>query len=276
MRAAMHIEGEEPKGYVPGLSLGLTRHKLRALIPRLPAFPSSAGQVVRAASSGCIPSEKLVRLAASDPVLAGSFIAAANSGSSSWGGTVGTVQKAAMYLGEVKGTQVLLRVALQPVLSVIGHSRLWEHSLEAANVALRLAANSTQFAEPDAYVLGLLHDIGELLFRLAPAEAAAGVETLVSRGLSRPEAEATVYGASHAQAGSDILQHWGLPDEYRTAVEFHHNPEATDSAGAALLYLCEQWTDPADDPCSDDRLEKARVRLHLPDLAAGMSATPMR
>jgi putative nucleotidyltransferase with HDIG domain len=241
----------------------MTRAEICDLLDKLPVFPVCAAEVIRLARAG-LSTEQLVALALSDQVLAGGLIKAANSAEYTWSGTVGTIQKAVLYLGEVRGTQVLLSTAIKPILAVVGHTKLSDHSLEVADVAVRLASAIPDIGKADAYVLGLFHDVGELVFKVAaPQELAERVEELVAAGADRLTAEHIVYGVTHAQAGADVLRRWGMPDEYVQAVELHHTPELTFGHGAALLYLAEQWTDANGDLLCERRLKHALNVLHL-------------
>jgi HD-like signal output (HDOD) protein len=74
-------------------------------------------------------------------------------------------------------------------------------------------------------------------------------------------AELLICGASHSQAGGGVLRHWGLPEEWAAAVEFHHEPEHCDSALAALLYITEHLTESAEDLPSMARLNAALQKL---------------
>ena len=241
----------------------LSRSALTALVDKLPAFPSCAAEVLRAAQRGRITTEDLIHLASHDQVLAGGLVQAANGAKYTWSGKVQNLEQAVGYLGEVRATQMLVEAAMKPILAIIGHRRLWEHSLEAAAVAQRLAASSGLLKPSDAYLLGLVHDVGALLLSLAPADARAGVQALIAAGCETPVAELLLLGTTHAQAGADVLRYWGMPGDYVKAVEHHHDPEVAGGPGAALLYLAEQWTEPDGDRLRDDRLAYSLAALHL-------------
>jgi HD-like signal output (HDOD) protein len=122
---------------------------------------------------------------------------------------------------------------------------------------------SEGLSQCDAYVLGLMHDVGRLLLDLVPASVAASRDRLVQNGCEISIAELLTCGIDHAEAGALVLRHWGLPDAYIEAIRFHHQPQATDSNLAALLYLVEFWTESREDPASNVRLRAALNRLDL-------------
>jgi putative nucleotidyltransferase with HDIG domain len=219
-----------------------SRPQLALLAPELPVFPAAALKVLRAARSNPLCSTQIVDLAMTDPVLAGSLLSAANAAAYTWSGTVRNVQAAVMYLGDIRAAAVLLAAALKPVMCPSGDQELWLHSLAAASAAEQLARLSDHINPNEAYTVALVHDVGKLLMQLAPPDVSAARQRLIRNGCAAAVAEVLTCGATHAEAGADVLRHWALPPEYIEAVEFHHEPEHTRSSFAALLYLAEQCT----------------------------------
>jgi putative nucleotidyltransferase with HDIG domain len=140
---------------------------------------------------------------------------------------------------------------------------MWEHSLAAASVSEQLARMNGKLNPNDAYSIGLLHDVGKLLIELAPADISAMRQRLVRNGCATAIAEVLTCGASHAEAGADVLRHWALPAEYIEAVEFHHEPEHAQTPFASLLYLAEQCTGSDEDLPSAARMNHALKAVGL-------------
>jgi putative nucleotidyltransferase with HDIG domain len=149
-------------------------------------------------------------------------------------------------------------------------SQFKEHSLRCA-VAARLLAEQTGVIAPDeAYALGLLHDIGELLLRsLFPEE----MENIIWLGEdARPEREVASFGVDHAQIGQWVLEASGLPRSLGAAVQTHHDAMRINAPAALLLHMAnviacaESPTEiTALDALGSDRL--AMLRLSRADLA---------
>jgi putative nucleotidyltransferase with HDIG domain len=219
--------------------------------------------------------DDLVSVACSDAVLAGAVLQAANSVAFARSVPARDVREAVMYIGTTRACQVVLAAALKPVLTVRGGDALWRHSVESAAVA-ELLAERTKCIDPhEAYLLGLLHDVGKLLLSIAPAAARACKLKLTAAGVQEQVAEIITFGADHAIAGADVLRTWGLPDDYVAAVESHHEPERSVTGASALLYLVEFCTDSEEDLPSDVRLRRAldRTGLTLSDVNVTSDAT---
>ncbi|MBV8856387.1 MAG: HDOD domain-containing protein [Acidobacteria bacterium] len=143
----------------------------------------------------------------------------------------------------------------------------WEHSLRAAEAA-RLIAEQTGILDPeDAYTLGLLHDVGQvLLASLFPATAA------VLSGLDAEERagyESASYGVDHAQVGQWALEACGVPRRLAAAVQTHHDVDGANDPAALLLHVADVIAH-ADDPykvaaldsISTERLYMLRLSRH--------------
>lgn len=111
-----------------------------------------------------------------------------------------------------------------PELSI---AQLQEHSLAVARAARELTAG-TELAG-DAFLAGLVHDVGRLVIAMALPDAHMAVEhQLREPGATRRAVETRVLGTSHAEVGAYVLWQWGLPLPIIDAIAHHDGP-----AGAA-------------------------------------------
>ncbi|MBN1918021.1 MAG: HDOD domain-containing protein [Verrucomicrobia bacterium] len=100
----------------------------------------------------------------------------------------------------------------------------WEHSLSCATAA-RLIAERVRFAPAEeAFVAGLLHDIGKLVlhdhFR---AEFDAALRVAREEAMALPAAERLVFKTDHAVVGEALAAHWRLPQALRASIGSHHH-----------------------------------------------------
>jgi HD-like signal output (HDOD) protein len=207
--------------------------------------------------------QELEVLAARDAVLAGSLIGVANSALYNPAGKLGSVGQAVSYIGTVATRKVLLASALRPLFASAGLNRLWSHSVASAQYCSELAAQ-TAFSTPDeGLLLGLLHDIGALAQEFFDHETRSCRARLVERGCPDTYAECLLLGADHGEIGARTLTRWGFPEHLVEAVRFHHQPERSESALAALLYLAEFWAGLDEDLPSFYRVEHCLARTGL-------------
>jgi HD-like signal output (HDOD) protein len=180
-----------------------------------------------------------------------------------------TIARAITHLGIEMTANVLLASTLQPFFSSPKMRSIWKHSLRAADVARRIASLTRDIDPGEAFVVGLVHDIGKLLIALLPPEAQAPVDRACSAGCQASASELVFLGFDHAAVGGDVLRHWNFSAEMADAVRVHHAPERSESSLACVLYLTEYWLDAEEDLASVARLQIAleRTGLSLAQLA---------
>lgn len=115
---------------------------------------------------------------------------------------------------------------------------LLAHSAAVAAVAKKIAA--AQGMEPaaseEAYMAGLLHDVGKLVFASElPEEYAEAGAVAVRDGISCEEAERQVIGASHGEIGGYLLGLWAFKAPVVDAAVFHHCPGRHRSEGLTTV-----------------------------------------
>ena len=85
-------------------------------------------------------------------------------------------------------------------------------------MATHLKLNAEQ-----AYVTGLLHDIGRLVLVTQFSAAFEGVMSYqVQHDCTLAQAEVAVLGVDHAMVGQALTQHWKFPPSMQQAVAGHH------------------------------------------------------
>lgn len=108
--------------------------------------------------------------------------------------------------------------------SVLG--RLWRTSLLTAELAERLAGLSGYPHKHEAYLAGLISNLGQVaLLKLAPKHYATLIEQTHESGKPLPAQEIEIFGIDHAELGAGLLQRAGRTGPLVDAVHFHHAHE---------------------------------------------------
>jgi putative nucleotidyltransferase with HDIG domain len=99
------------------------------------------------------------------------------------------------------------------------------HSLLVAQAAekIYLAETNDKLLSKEAFVAGMLHDIGKLIIIQVPNYDKLISVEINTNGCSLEEAEYKCFGVSHAEVGAYLLGIWNIPDHLVEAVAFHHN-----------------------------------------------------
>ena len=101
----------------------------------------------------------------------------------------------------------------------------WVHSLATGLLAQGLAGHTQGMDPQEAFVSGILHDLGKMVLDEHYSEAFHKVlDHASSEGQSLAEAETAVLGVQHAALGRELLLRWSLPQGVVDAVAWHHDP----------------------------------------------------
>ncbi|HPO15970.1 MAG TPA: HDOD domain-containing protein [Candidatus Hydrogenedentes bacterium] len=102
----------------------------------------------------------------------------------------------------------------------------WKHAFACAELTERLAVQRNSPWRNEAYVAGLLHDIGKpILDAIMPEGYSKVLEVSHSHALYVLEAEQRAFGVDHGLVGKWAAEYWGLPEPYVAAIWLHHHPE---------------------------------------------------
>ncbi|SFI98082.1 HDIG domain-containing protein [Desulfomicrobium apsheronum] len=128
--------------------------------------------------------------------------------------------------------------------SVIEMRTFLEHSLGCA-LTCKALAESTGLAQPEqAFVAGLLHDIGRLYFFTSfPERSRYCIDSALKHKRPLMTEEALFFGIDHADMGERLLDGWRMPPGLSRTVGSHHNPaRATDLPLAGIVHLADLLT----------------------------------
>jgi len=235
-----------------------SRAEVSRVIDRLPVFPRAAREVVTCLSSRDASVRDLENVASLDPVMSGLLLQAANSSFYSPRSAIASVRHAITYIGLEATRKVLLAATFRSSFASLRMHHLWNHSLDVAQTAERLATRSRIPLNPsEAFLAGLVHDVGRLAFSIMPAAFLERFYRLTDRGCPAVEVETCLSGLCHGEVGAQTLVQWKFPDALIKAVRWHHRPERSSSALTSLLYLAEVASESEEDLPSAIRLRTA-------------------
>ncbi|MDD4892313.1 MAG: HDOD domain-containing protein [Phycisphaerae bacterium] len=154
-------------------------------------------------------------------------------------GQVASIERAIVMLGLNAVKNIAIAASLNRVFRAGRISKrysardLWTHSV-AVGAAAKLLVEAINIPLPDeAFVGGLIHDIGlvVMLQSNAPAmqELVRAVETAEEETPSRAahlfaSLEAKLFGASHEVYGAGLARRWKFPRSFQYVTGYHHNP----------------------------------------------------
>lgn len=228
----------------------LERLRLRSWLDRfltrrggeLPRPPAAALDVLALSNKPNARMEDIAAVLEREPLLAGRVLKLANS--ALYGTTVPcvTLKQALVRMGLVLVRDVVMEAAMQmTTMRAVGFDRTLEsirrHSSGVAWIS-RFVARNTQIETDNAFLMGLLHDVG-LSYGLIGVS-----EFLAEEGRPRTLTASAWRAADavHQRFSAEVLKSWGLPPAVcRVALEHHSlDIDGQPHAHTAVLIIAEQ------------------------------------
>ena len=165
----------------------------------------------------------------SDVGLSAKVLRLANSSYYSIPGGVSEVSKALHYLGFTTIAQIVLTSSVFGSFKTLGIREFplapfWLHSFAVGQLA-EMTARTLQLENPsDAFIGGLIHDVGKLiLLEIAPDHLARVVRLAREKNLSFLAAEQELGESNHVELGLELARHWKLPAGIQNSIQYHHS-----------------------------------------------------
>lgn len=212
-------------GLVQPLKLSHMAHLIRS-IRSLPALPETVHRVREAMLSPDSSVSSVTDIITLDPPIAAKVLSVANSASYGFTHKITDINLAVSLMGLKETYAIVLSAAVVDLvgqLEEFDYRAFWLESVCSACAARIVAKVSNRRQLAGVFTAGLLHDIGRAaLWEVAP-EKCKRIDNSCT-GLLLLEAEQSLIGLTHVEAGYELAQHWALPDEIAQAIRFHHQP----------------------------------------------------
>ncbi len=208
-------------------------------IKDLPPLPLVVQKLVKTLDDENSSADDVMKVLTADQALASKVLKLVNSSFYGMSGEVATPSRAVVILGFAVIRNLAVGLSVAKFMSVSDDNnhmqRFWDQSIATA-AACQMLAKRTGYSDPEeAFIAGLLHNIGHMVLNAAlPTEylevIADGPEHILAN-------EQKYIGLGHAEAGQMLLNHWKLPRSLSSAVRFHHNAKVYTSQEDPLVSL---------------------------------------
>ena len=137
---------------------------------------------------------------------------------------ISSINIALSLLGLVKVKNIIVAVAMKPMMSNQGDKELWKHSMRVA-AGCEYLANITKIMDSDeAFIAGFVHDVGKIVLHMANEKAYNKVISAVNDGADVLDAERKYFDSDHVKTGSLLAKRWQLPILLANIISYHHTP----------------------------------------------------
>lgn len=203
----------------------MKRHldKSAILMKDLPSIPEVTKRIIEVASDldACV--DKLEETIMEDQALASKLLRMVNSSFYGLSRKVQTISQAIVILGFNAVRELALSLFVFENQGRELAKSLWAHSVLTASVCRTLAKELRFPKVEEAFVGGLLHDIGRvIMLKTDPEEYEKMVSRTVKEKDSLLKMEREVFGCGHDQLGGFLAEKWSFPPELVTVLRDHH------------------------------------------------------
>ena len=221
---------------------GEQKTSLEDAVDDLPPMPHLASKMLQILSDPDSSVEDLTSVIEQDPAIMATLIKVSNSALYRTGEEISTLNNAVTRLGFKTIRSLVLTATTHSLfpknnakLEVMSQA-LWQHAKECGLASRRIAAFVGYHDPEEAFIAGLLHDIGKLAILLKHPEYYKRITENQRGGISSIDAEKEVLGFDHTISGGALMDKWKIPESLALSVRFHHTP---DLAGefSSLAYI---------------------------------------
>jgi HD-like signal output (HDOD) protein len=193
------------------------------------SLPPAAERALRLCGARTADAGEIERALADDVALSGTLVAVASAGLFAPRAAVSGVRGVVMHLGLDATRDAVVMGVLNRIAAAVPGFEARAEALRrralAAGLAGRLIAWALKVESGQDFLVGLIHDVGELVLLQRAAE-----EGILPRGVLEDPADGPLIlqaiEEDHARVGAAVCRAWGLSPAVAEAAEFHHDRRA--------------------------------------------------
>jgi len=193
---------------------------------RLFTLPEVLAQVIRTAEDPGSSVRDIATIISRDVTLTSKILKMANSSFYGRPNQVQSVNDAIGVLGTRTVKSIALSVSVYDICNrletQVDLKDYWLHSLEVAILSELIARRVRYKSAEEAFVAGLLHDIGILILDSTFQSEYEAIWQRCLKGDDLLKTEEEELGTNHAQIGAFVASRWNLPQSYQDCLRDHH------------------------------------------------------
>lgn len=242
-------------------------YELNDLINSLNEVPAMPNVIVHALNLMKDPdssTKELAKIISYDQSLSTKVLTLVNSAYYGFPQQITSISRALTIIGMSKAKNIIVTVAMKPMLIGQGDKELWKHSIKTA-VGCEYIAKYLKIMDPDeAFVIGFLHDLGKVVLTLKDSNLYNKVKDLVKTGTDIIETEQLFFSTDHCHMGSLLAKKWQLPLLLANAIKYHHSPnQSSMPVPCTLVYLVDHIIQDSFNPENFDSSIVSNINIKL-------------
>ena len=218
----------------PGSDKRKKTEMVLANIYNLPAMSNVMMEVSKLLDDPSTNTNLLSKMIGKDQGLATKILSIANSPLYGLPRKVSTIDFAILIIGYLDIKNIV--IALSMIESFknktdknLNQHEFWLHSVISGNASKRIATDLGLKISGEAFVAGLLHDLGIPVIHKYFHTAFDNIVAKATNCETTLVAEVEELGLTHQEVGNFLAKKWNLPDDLCEAIAHHHNPSACEN-----------------------------------------------
>jgi len=219
-------------------------------ISHIATLPEVTMKIIKLVEDPDSTAQDLNNVISNDPALGARILKVVNSAFYGLPGQIGSINRAIVLLGLNAVKNIAIAASLAKlfrggkIAPNFDARDLWVHSIATATATRMLAQKIELSVLDEAFLAGLIHDIGIMVEVQAcrPKFVEVTEKLQNDESLTLRQAEMDVIGADHQMFGQGLCAAWKFPSSFRYVTGFHHNPmelSGNNRTLASLVHIAE-------------------------------------
>lgn len=219
-------------------------------IQNLPSIPVVMMEVTNLLANPNTSAGELGKIISKDQGLVTKILRVANSPLYGLPRKVSTIEFAIVILGFTHIKNIVVALSAFEAFNSKNDEKwdrrnFWAHSIMTATVAKSISEEIGYRKSGEAFIAGLLHDLGvSVIQRFFAKQFKEIFELVENQKMRHVNAELKVLGLSHAEIGQYLAERWNLPESLGETILHHHKPSESEDhkVVASIVHLADYLT----------------------------------
>jgi len=213
-------------------------------VSSIATLPEVTAHIVKTVEDPKSTASQLHKIVSHDPALVTRILKVVNSAFYGLPGQIGSVERAIVLLGLNAVKNIAVAASLGQLFRGVtlceGYTArdLWTHCIAVGVAARDLAKRMKVAVVDEAFLAGMIHDIGMLVsLQVWPDKLREVCEAARNSDREFCEIEREVMGVDHQMLGQGLAEQWKFPRTTQLVAGYHHRPQALGDDNRLLTTL---------------------------------------
>src|SRR5436305_10465635 len=213
-------------------------------VTTIATLPEVTTQIIKTVEDPKSTASQLHKIVSHDPALVTRILKVVNSAFYGLPGQISSIDRAIVLLGLNAVKNIAVAASLGQLFRGVKLCQgftakdLWTHCIAVGVAAREIARKMNVAITEEAFLAGMIHDVGMLVsLQVWPENLSHVCEKVKATGGDFCTIEREMNGADHQQLGAALTQLWKFPRPCQLVAGYHHNPTALADDNRLLVTL---------------------------------------